>query len=67
MTLTEVLLTCIWVMLIVIWMYLRWIYIRLEYKPLFDPNAPTNAYGEGLSEGIQNAHARGLRGISTYD
>ena len=29
-------------------------------------NAPTNAYGENLSHGIQNAHVRGMRGISTY-
>ena len=29
-------------------------------------DAPTNCYGETLSEGIQNAHVRGLRGIPTY-
>lgn len=67
MTNTEILLSFIAFMLIIIWMYVRWIYIRLEYKPLFDPLAPTNAYGEGLSEGIQNAIARGQRGITTYE
>ena len=34
-------------------------------KAIFDPFAPTNPYGEGLSEGIQNAIVRGQRGIST--
>ncbi len=33
----------------------------------FDPLAPTNQYGEGLSEGIQNAIVRGQRGIMTND
>lgn len=31
----------------------------------FDPQAPCNAYGEGLVDGIQNAIERGQRGIST--
>lgn len=64
---TDLILTFIFFQLVVIWMYLRWIYLRLEYKPLFDPFAPTNPYGEGLSEGIQNAIVRGKLGISTYD
>jgi len=34
-------------------------------KP-FDPQAATNCYGENLTEGIQNAIARGQRGITTY-
>lgn len=63
----EILLACIFFMLVLIWVYLRWIYLRLEYKPLFDPFAPTNQYGEGLSEGIQNAIVRGQRGISTHE
>lgn len=67
MTPAEILLSFIAFMLVIIWMYIRWIYLRLEYKPLFDPNAPTNAYGEGLSEGIQNAIVRGQRGIATYE
>jgi hypothetical protein len=39
----------------------------MVWKTAFDPNAPTNQYGEGLSEGIQNAIVRGQRGISTYE
>lgn len=64
---TEILLGFIAFMLIIIWMYIRWIYLKLEYGKLFDPLAPTNQYGEGLSEGIQNAFVRGQRGISTYE
>lgn len=67
MTNSEILLGFIAFMHVIIWMYVRWIYLRLEYKPLFDPTAPTNSYGEGLSEGIQNAIVRGQRGIATYD
>lgn len=67
MTATELLLGFIAFMLCIIWIYVRWIYLRLEYKPLFDPLSPTNQYGEGLSEGIQNAIVRGQRGIATYD
>jgi hypothetical protein len=66
-TSTEILLGFIAFMLCIIWMYVRWIYVRLEYKPLFDPDAPTNCYGEGLSEGIQNAIVRGQRGIMTHE
>lgn len=29
--------------------------------------APTNAYGENLVDGIQNAHERGMRGMNTHD
>jgi len=36
----------------------------LEKIPDF--NAPANAYGENLVDGIQNAIERGQRGISTY-
>lgn len=64
---TELLLGFIAFMLVIIWMYIRWIYLKIEYGKLFDPLAPTNQYGEGLSEGIQNAHARGLRGINTNE
>ncbi len=67
MTHTEILLAFIGFMLVIIWMYIRWIYLKLEYGKVFDPLAPTNQYGEGLSEGIQNAIARGQRGITTYD
>ncbi len=67
MTNTEILLGFIAFMLVIIWMYIRWIYLKLEYGKLFDPLAPTNQYGEGLSEGIQNAFVRGQRGISTYE
>jgi hypothetical protein len=67
MTTTEVLLACIWGMLVVLWIYVRRIYLRLEYGKLFDPSAPTNQYGEGLSEGIQNAIVRGNRGIYTHE
>lgn len=34
-------------------------------KAVFDPHAPTNVYGEGLVDGIQNAIERGQRGINT--
>lgn len=67
MTNTEILLGFIAFMLVIIWMYIRWIYLKIEYGQLFDPNTPTNQYGEGLSEGIQNAIVRGQRGIATYD
>lgn len=66
MTTIEVILSGIFFMLVINWIYIRWIYLRLEYKPLFDPMAPVNQYGEGLSEGIQNAIVRGQNGISTY-
>lgn len=67
MTTTEILLSFIVFQLVVIWMYIRWIYIKLEYGKLFDPMESINVYGEGLSEGIQNAFVRGQRGISTYE
>lgn len=66
MTNTELLLGFISFMLVVIWVYVRWIYLKIEYGKLFDPQAPTNVYGEGLVDGIQNAIERGQRGISTY-
>jgi hypothetical protein len=62
----EILLAFIGFQLTVIWMYVRWIYLKVEYGNVFDPNAPTNVYGEGLVDGIQNAIERGQRGISTY-
>lgn len=55
------------IMQIMIFVGLACINFNLRSYKLFDPNAPTNAYGEGLVDGIQNAHARGLRGIATYD
>lgn len=67
MTNTELLLGFVGFMLVIIWMYVRWIYLKLEYGKLFDPLAPTNQYGEGLSEGIQNAIVRGQRGIYTHE
>lgn len=63
---TDLILCFIAFMLVIIWIYLRWIYLKLEYGKVFDPTAPTNAYGEGLVDGIQNAIERGQRGISTY-
>ena len=62
----EILLTFIAFMLAIIWMYVRWIYLKIEYGKVFDPQAPTNVYGEGLVDGIQNAIERGQRGISTH-
>jgi hypothetical protein len=67
MTTIEFILGCIFFQLCIIWMYIRWIYLKIEYGKLFDPNEPTNMYGEGLSEGIQNAIVRGQRGIATYE
>jgi hypothetical protein len=67
MTTIEALLAFIAFQLVIIWIYIRWIYLKLEYGKVFDPMEPINRYGEGLSEGIQNAIARGQRGINTYD
>lgn len=67
MTNTEFILAFIYFQLVLIWVYIRWIYLKVEYGKVFDPLAPTNQYGEGLSEGIQNAIYRGNRGISTYE
>lgn len=67
MTDTNIILLFIFLMLVLIWVYIRWIYIKLEYGS-FDPqNTPVNQYGENFTDAIQNSHARGLRGISTYD
>jgi len=62
----EILLAFIGFMLVVICLYVRWIYLKVEYGKVFDPNAPSNAYGEGLVDGIQNAIERGQRGITTH-
>jgi hypothetical protein len=62
----EILLSFICFMLAVIWMYVRWIYLKLEYGKVFDPQAPVNQYGEGLTDAIQNSIERGQRGISTW-
>lgn len=67
MNTTDIILGFIAFMQVIIWLYIRWIYLRIEYGKLFDPFASTNQYGEGLSEGIQNAIVRGQRGITTYD
>lgn len=64
---TELLLGFIGFMLIIIWIYIRWIYLKIEYGKVFDPLAPANQYGEGLLEGIQNSIERGQRGINTND
>lgn len=53
-------------MLVIICGYVRGIYLKLTYGKVFDPFAPSNAYGEGLADGIQNAIERGQRGISTH-
>lgn len=63
---TEILLGVIVFLLCIIIVMLAMIY-SMVWKTAFDPLAPTNQYGEGLSEGIQNAIARGQRGITTYD
>jgi hypothetical protein len=62
----EMLLGFIAFVLLVILMYVRWIYLRLEYG-MFNPSAPVNQYGENFTDAIQNSHERGLRGISTYE
>lgn len=63
MTPTDMILSAIFLMLVLIWFYLRWIYLRLEYPAEY----PVNAYGENLTDAIQNSIVRGQRGISTYD
>lgn len=65
MTTIEFMLFMIFFMLVVIFMYVRWIYLRLEY-PGENMN-PVNVYGETWPEAIQNGIARGHQGISTYD
>ena len=62
----EIMLAFIGFMLTMIWMYVRWIYLKVEYGKAFDPDAPVNQYGENFADAIQNSHERGLRGISTY-
>ena len=66
-TTIEIILACIFFQLVIIWVYIRWIYLGLEYKPLFDPQASVNQYGEGLTDAIQNSIARGQRGIQTWE
>jgi hypothetical protein len=66
MTSIEILLAFIAWQLFMIWVYVRWIYLKVQYGKLFDPQAPVNAYGEGLADAIQNSIERGQRGISTY-
>lgn len=65
MTNVEVLLAFIAFKLTLIWVYVRWIYLRLEYPG--EHQNPVNAYGENLTDAIQNSIVRGQRGISTYD
>lgn len=65
MTTTEFLLGFIAFKLWIIWLYVRWIYLRLEYPA--EGAKPVNAYGETLTDAIQNSIVRGQRGISTYD
>lgn len=67
MSSTDLLLLFVSFMLVVIWVYIRWIYLKLEYGKVFDATEPVNQYGEGLSDAIQNAFVRGQRGISTYE
>lgn len=61
----EILLTFISFMLVVIFMYVRWIYLKVEYGKVFDPSEPVNQYGESFTDAIQNSIERGQRGIST--
>lgn len=62
----EILLAFIAFMLVVIFMYVRWIYLKVEYGKTFDPQEPVNCYGENFTDAIQNSFVRGQRGISTY-
>lgn len=64
MTPSEVLLGGIFFMLIIIWIYIRWIYLRVQYEIGFDK--PVNQYGENISDAIQNGIVRGNQGISTW-
>lgn len=63
---TEVLLLFIGFVLLVILMYVRWIYLKIEYGKTFDPQQPVNCYGENFTDAIQNSLVRGQQGISTY-
>lgn len=60
----EFLLCMVIAILLLIYWETRKIRRQVETS-FFDP--PTNVYGEGLSEGIQNAIVRGQRGISTHE
>lgn len=62
---TEIFLCFISFMLFLIWTYIRWIYLKIQYD-LFDPTKPVNQYGECLADAIQNSIERGQRGISTH-
>lgn len=64
MTNIEISLGVIVVLLAVICTYVRWIYLRLEYPG--EHQNPVNAYGENLTDAIQNSIVRGQQGISTY-
>ncbi len=63
---TELLLCFISFMLVIIFIYVRWIYLRTEYGIFYDPDKPVNMYGENLTDAIQNGIVRGQQGISTY-
>lgn len=67
MSTIEAFLAFISFMLLIIWMYIRWIYLKIEYGKGFDLNAPVNSYGENFPTAIQEAIVRGQRGISSYD
>ena len=41
------------------------VYKHLDNGIKFDTTSPSNVYGEGLVDGIQNAIERGQRGINT--
>lgn len=62
----EMLLSFIAFLLLIILMYVRWIYIKVQCG-MFDPKQPVNQYGENFTDAIQESFVRGQRGISQYD
>lgn len=66
MTVENILLAFIGYMLVIIWIYIRWIYLKITYDSPFDPQASVNQYGENFTDAIQNSIERGQRGISTH-
>lgn len=67
MTNVELLLGLIAFLLLIILMYVRWIYVAVEYNITDAFKNPVNQYGESFTDAIQNSIARGQRGVSTYD
>lgn len=65
MTLIELLLVLILIQFMVLLEYVRRMHDKMGNS--FDSQAPVNAYGENLTDAIQNSIVRGQRGIVTHE